>query len=68
MAEFCRDCAKRILKLPKSTANSAIYTFEPDICEGCGQFKPVLVELYPTLGEQISYRIQLAIRKKRKKK
>ena len=40
MAEFCLDCWNRL--------NGTHYTeddvtTEPDLCEGCGQIKPVIV-------------------------
>ena len=52
MAEFCKDCAVKILGLP---AKSLIMSDEsdPDLCEGCGEIKPVVVGLKETWYERI---------------
>ena len=42
MAEFCYDCYKNILKGEKDK-RKLIISKDLDICEGCGEFKPVIV-------------------------
>lgn len=45
MAEFCRSCAPKCLGLNKDEMRRAVFSREPDLCEGCGELKPVLVEM-----------------------
>ena len=45
MAEFCRDCALKSLGLSKEEMKRAVFSREPDLCEGCGKVKPVLLEI-----------------------
>lgn len=45
MAEFCRECAPVCLGLNKDELRRAVFSREPDLCEGCGEMKPVLVEI-----------------------
>ena len=46
MAEFCKDCFKKmcpgwlIISVSK----------EEDLCEGCGEWKPVVIEALPQPG------------------
>jgi len=40
MAEFCKEC---MLQMDKSLRpNNIVETEEPDICESCGEFGPVV--------------------------
>ncbi len=41
MAEFCLDCWNRINGFHK-TERDYLLTDEYDLCEGCGQFRPVI--------------------------
>lgn len=43
MAEFCRSCAPECLGLNKDELRRAVFSREPDLCEGCGELKPVLL-------------------------
>lgn len=42
MAEFCLDCWNRINECD-DTQRDWILSRELDLCEGCGEWKPVLV-------------------------
>ena len=42
MAEYCRECAAKILGL---NVKHAVMSKEPDLCEGCGEYKPVVVRI-----------------------
>lgn len=42
MAEFCYECYKKILK-GKKEKYELIISMCLDFCEGCGEFKPVVV-------------------------
>lgn len=53
MAEFCKDCAVKYLGFTPKQANNAIMSDEPELCEGCGEMKPVVVRIKPTLGKKI---------------
>ena len=53
MAEFCKDCAKNILKISEKDLAYAIFSDDLDICEGCGRMKPVLITTHPTLGARL---------------
>jgi len=53
MAEFCKSCAKIILGLSESQLDRATLSKEPELCEGCGEYKPVVVSLHPTLHDKI---------------
>ncbi|MBR5230819.1 MAG: hypothetical protein IKW00_01070 [Clostridia bacterium] len=49
MAEFCMDCMKIISKDPDAKYRY-LYSHDLDLCEGCGQWKRVIVgrnPLYP---------------------
>lgn len=48
MAEFCRECAIKRLKFSEGEMRRAKMSEEPDLCEGCGQWKPVLIGFKPT--------------------
>ena len=45
MAEFCKECAARVLGLSDNEIKRMGMSGEDDmeICEGCGQLRPVLV-------------------------
>lgn len=45
MADFCRSCAPKCLGLNKDELRRAVFSREPDLCEGCGKSKPVLTEV-----------------------
>ena len=52
MAEYCRECAAKILGLD---VKHAIMSKELDLCEGCGEYKPVVVRIgYPSILDSIS--------------
>ena len=53
MAEFCKDCAKKDLGMTDKELKHAVMSDEPELCEGCGEIKPVVVRIRPTLGEKI---------------
>lgn len=44
MAEFCLDCWNRIVGT-KDPPGKYIISREPDLCEECGQWKPVIVRV-----------------------
>ena len=45
MAEFCKDCASKNLGVSKDEMKRAVFSREPDLCEGCGERKPVLTRI-----------------------
>ena len=53
MAEFCRDCFLD-MEGDDHFADKIILSRDPDICEGCGEWKRVVVDLrYRTLLDDI---------------
>lgn len=55
MAEFCKECAKNVLKMSDKQLANAVWSRDTDLCEGCGKRKPVLVSLEPqTIVEQFA--------------
>lgn len=42
MAEYCLDCWNKINDT-NDPAKDYIISKEPDLCEGCGQMKPVVI-------------------------
>lgn len=45
MAEYCKECAEKVLGIPREQLTHARFSREPDLCEGCGEYKRVLVRL-----------------------
>ena len=47
MAEFCRECFKRSVAVPSDniTDDMLVMSEAYDICEGCGEYKQVVVEV-----------------------
>ena len=45
MAEFCKDCAGKCLGISEKKLRRAVMSDEPDLCEGCGQYKLVVVTI-----------------------
>jgi hypothetical protein len=45
MAEFCKECFKRSVAIPSDriTDDMLMMSAAYDICEGCGEYKPVVV-------------------------
>ena len=48
MAEFCKDCFKKMCPDWIITEVSR----ENDLCEGCGEWKPVVISAEPSTSEQ----------------
>lgn len=44
MAEFCKDCFKAKSD-PSVNESDMIFSTEPELCEGCGEVKPIVVEV-----------------------
>jgi len=44
MAEFCLDCLNKMMGT-NDPPGKYIISKEPDLCEGCGQFKPVIIQV-----------------------
>jgi hypothetical protein len=46
MAEFCKECFKRSVAVPSDgiTDDMLVMSEELDFCEGCGEFKSVVLE------------------------
>ena len=42
MAEFCLECLQKFE--PNANESNTILSTNPDLCEGCGEFKPVVIE------------------------
>lgn len=53
MAEFCKDCAEKYLGMSAAELDRAVMSDEPELCEGCGERKNVVVTLDPTLGDAL---------------
>ena len=47
MAEFCKECYKTKLD-PNVNDNDVILSSDPELCEGCGELKPIVVEVSTT--------------------
>ena len=47
MAEFCPECWNRINKTENSQ-RKYVLTKEPELCEGCGEYKQVIISEYPS--------------------
>ena len=47
MAEFCKECFKRVIAVPSDgiTDDMLVMSEEVDFCEGCGEWKPVVIEV-----------------------
>lgn len=58
MAEYCIDCAKEQLGLTGSELRRVVISQEPDLCEGCGQWKQVVVRVRPTFLEEVVRRLR----------
>lgn len=43
MAEFCKECFLKFIWHTPSDGTQIILSEEPDLCEGCGEIKPVVV-------------------------
>lgn len=53
MAEYCIDCAKECLGLTDSELHRVVLSKEPDLCEGCDQWRQVAVRVRPTFREKV---------------
>ncbi len=53
MAEFCKECAEKTLGFSGKELERAVFSTTDELCEGCGQYKPVLVSLRPSLVDKI---------------
>ena len=53
MTEFCKDCAVKYLGFTPEEIRRAVLSDELELCEGCGEYKPVVVSLEPTLYGKI---------------
>lgn len=42
MAEFCRECFIKTFRPTQDEINRIVMTKEIDLCEGCGEWKPVV--------------------------
>lgn len=47
MSEFCKDCYKTKLD-PNVNDNDIVLSTEPTLCEGCGETKPIVIEVSTT--------------------
>lgn len=47
MAEYCKECSRKNLGIPEYKLDNAEFSEEPELCEGCGEYHPVLVSLKP---------------------
>ena len=46
MAEFCKECFKRCIE-PGALDEHIVVSNDEDFCEGCGEFKQVVIEYNP---------------------
>lgn len=59
MAEYCRDCAIKYLGFSEDELRGAKFSRKPDLCEGCAEYKPVLVSVCPNNKWEKIYRAML---------
>lgn len=52
MAEFCKDCFAKYRGGAEKELRRAVMSGEPDLCEGCGQMKPVVVRIKPPIWKR----------------
>lgn len=64
MAEFCLDCWNKLNKT-QFTEKEYVLSKEPDLCEECGQWKPVIVRVRRIPG---LYTLRTASQSKLRKK
>ena len=65
MAEYCKECSRKILGIPEYKLDSATFSEEPELCEGCGEYRRVLVSLKPpSLFSQIAADIKKLFHKR----
>ena len=43
MAEFCLECLRKFE--PNANADSIVLSDNPELCEGCGHIKKIVVEI-----------------------
>lgn len=70
MAEFCKECAGKYLGMTKKELRRAVMSDELDLCEGCGQYRPVVVRLRPTLAtrwDNLGYKLRKRLENRGKK-
>lgn len=53
MAEFCKDCVKECVGLSDKELKRIVLSKDLDFCEGCGQWKPVVVKVRATFWEKV---------------
>ena len=52
MAEYCKECAEKHLGMSKKELRRAVMSDDLDLCEGCGQYKSVVVRIKPPLWKR----------------
>lgn len=64
MAEFCLDCWNRIMGT-NDPSKKYIISKEVDLCEGCGEYKPVIIRMKDRyyFFKKLSTRLYLFLRK-----
>ena len=70
MAEYCKECAEKHLGMSKKELRRAVMSDDLDLCEGCGQYKPVVVCLRPTLAtrwDNLGYKLRKRLENRGKK-
>ncbi len=45
MAEFCKECFIKLNELKQEEAKRIVLSRRPELCEGCGRVKPVVVRM-----------------------
>lgn len=45
MAEYCLKCAREVLGMTGPEIDRAVLSEDPDFCEGCGEWKQVVVSV-----------------------
>jgi hypothetical protein len=63
MAEYCRDCAISVLGLSEKDIKHMVMSDEDDmdVCEGCGQLRPVLVCIKQPWYKRLTLRKNVSI-------
>lgn len=66
MAEYCKECAVRELLLSPQELRRAVMSRKPELCEGCGEYRRVIIRIKPTLSnrwEDLGWKLREKIKK-----
>ena len=58
MAEFCLECWNKITGTQEPDGKF-LFSRVPDLCEGCGEWKPVIIRLKMFFASTFSFKMQI---------